>query len=65
MLIVGIIVLVEGQSWDEIVDEKTVPVSVLLLVLGLIVAVTGFLGCFGAMKQNPCMLLVVSTTYIV
>ena len=59
MLIVGIVVLVEGESWGEIVDNKTVPVSVLLLVLGIIIAITGFIGCFGALKQNPSMLLVV------
>ena len=57
---VGIVVLVEGKNWNEIVDNKTVPVSVMLLVVGLVIAIVGFLGCFGAMKQNSNMLLVVS-----
>ena len=57
---VGIVVLVEGKNWNEIVDNKTVPVSVMLIVVGLIIAVVGFLGCFGAMKQSGNMLLAVS-----
>lgn len=59
----GIVVLVEGKNWNDIIDGKTVPVSVLLIVVGLVIAVVGFLGCFGAMKQNGNMLLLVSTKF--
>jgi hypothetical protein len=58
LFVVGIVVLVEGKNWNEIVDNKTVPVSVMLLVVGLVIAIVGFLGCFGAMKQNGTMLLI-------
>lgn len=57
---VGVVVLVEGKNWNEIVDNKTVPVSVMLIIVGLVIAVVGFLGCCGAMKQNGAMLLIVS-----
>ncbi|XP_063683533.1 tetraspanin-33-like isoform X1 [Bolinopsis microptera] len=60
LFVVGIVVLVEGKNWNEIVDNKTVPVSVMLIVVGLIIAVVGFLGCFGAMKQSGNMLLAYS-----
>ena len=60
LFVVGVVVLVEGKNWNEIVDNKTVPVSVMLIIVGLIIAVVGFLGCCGAMKQNGAMLLVVS-----
>lgn len=58
LFVVGIVVLVEGKNWNEIVDNKTVPVSVMLIIVGLIIAIVGFLGCCGAMKQNGAMLLV-------
>lgn len=58
LFIVGIVVLVEGQNWNDIIDNKTVPVSALLIVVGLVIAVVGFLGCFGALKQNSSMLLI-------
>ena len=61
LFVVGIVVLVEGQNWNDIIDNKTVPVSVMLIVVGLIIAIVGFLGCFGAMKQNGGMLLLVSS----
>jgi len=57
LFVVGIVVLVEGQNWNDIIDNKTVPVSVMLIVVGLVIAIVGFLGCFGAMKQNGGMLL--------
>lgn len=58
LFVVGIVVLVEGENWNDIIDNKTVPVSVLLIVVGLVIAIVGFLGCFGAMKQNTGMLLI-------
>ena len=64
LFVVGVVVLVEGKNWNEIVDNKTVPVSVMLIIVGLIIAVVGFLGCCGAMKQNGAMLLVVSIFYL-
>lgn len=58
LIIIGIVVLVEGNNWDDIIDNKTVPVSIMLLVVGVCIAIVGFLGCFGAMKQNTAMLLI-------
>ncbi|KAL5264932.1 hypothetical protein ACHWQZ_G005879 [Mnemiopsis leidyi] len=58
LFVVGVVVLVEGKNWNEIVDNKTVPVSVMLIIVGLVIAVVGFLGCCGAMKQNGAMLLI-------
>lgn len=34
----------------------------LIITLGSIVMVTGFLGCLGAVKENKCLLLSVSST---
>lgn len=58
LIIIGIVVMVEGQNWNDIIDGKTVPVSALLIVVGLVIAIIGFLGCCGAMKQNGPMLLI-------
>jgi len=58
LIIIGIVVLVEGNNWDDIIDNKTVPVSIMLLIVGVMIAIVGFLGCCGAMKQNTAMLLI-------
>lgn len=58
LIIIGIVVLVEGNNWDDIIDNKTVPVSIMLLMVGVCIAIVGFLGCCGAMKQNTAMLLI-------
>uniref|UniRef100_A0A3B3Z820 Uncharacterized protein n=1 Tax=Periophthalmus magnuspinnatus TaxID=409849 RepID=A0A3B3Z820_9GOBI len=36
----------------------------MVIAVGAIVMVTGFLGCLGAIKENKCLLLSVSSTHV-
>lgn len=65
---VGIWVKVDSASLLGILDNiegtsglsQIVYVSYVLMVVGSVLLVIGFLGCCGAMKESKCMLLTVS-----
>ncbi|NXI05989.1 TSN1 protein, partial [Pachycephala philippinensis] len=63
LLGVGIWVKVDGESFLKIFGAlsssimQVVNVSYLLIVIGAILLVIGFLGCYGAQKENKCLLM--------
>ncbi|NXM45223.1 TSN1 protein, partial [Gymnorhina tibicen] len=63
LLGVGIWVKVDGQSFLKIFGSlsssvlQVVNVSYLLIVIGAILLVIGFLGCYGAQKESKCLLM--------
>ncbi|NXS27171.1 TSN1 protein, partial [Pomatostomus ruficeps] len=63
LLGVGIWVKVDGESFLNIFGAlsssilQVVNVSYLLIVIGAILLVIGFLGCYGAQKESKCLLM--------
>ncbi|NXQ44884.1 TSN1 protein, partial [Catharus fuscescens] len=63
LLGVGIWVKVDGQSFLNIFGTlstsilQVVNVAYLLIVIGAILLVIGFLGCYGAQKESKCLLI--------
>ncbi|NXK61448.1 TSN1 protein, partial [Sylvietta virens] len=63
LLGVGIWVKVDGQSFLDIFGAlsasilQVVNVGYLLIVIGAILLVIGFLGCYGAQKESKCLLM--------
>ncbi|NXE36812.1 TSN1 protein, partial [Ptilorrhoa leucosticta] len=63
LLGVGIWVKVDGESFLKIFGTlsssvlQVVNVSYLLIVIGAILLVIGFLGCYGAQKESKCLLM--------
>ncbi|NXM25663.1 TSN1 protein, partial [Oxyruncus cristatus] len=63
LLGVGIWVKVDGQSFMDIFGVlsssvlQVVNVSYVLIVIGAILLVIGFLGCYGAQKESKCLLM--------
>ncbi|XP_009466421.1 PREDICTED: tetraspanin-1 [Nipponia nippon] len=63
LLGVGIWVTVDGQSFLDIFGTisssimQVVNVSYFLIVIGSILLVIGFLGCYGAQKESKCLLM--------
>ncbi|NWV11889.1 TSN1 protein, partial [Ptilonorhynchus violaceus] len=63
LLGVGIWVKVDGESFLDIFGTlsssivQVVNVSYLLIVIGAILLVIGFLGCYGAQKESKCLLM--------
>lgn len=67
LLGVGIWVKVDGESFLKIFGTlsssilQVVNVAYLLIVIGAILLVVGFLGCYGAQKESKCLLMMVWT----
>uniref|UniRef100_A0A8C3TW98 Tetraspanin n=1 Tax=Catharus ustulatus TaxID=91951 RepID=A0A8C3TW98_CATUS len=67
LLGVGIWVKVDGQSFLNIFGTlstsilQVVNVAYLLIVIGAILLVIGFLGCYGAQKESKCLLIMAET----
>ncbi|NXU08918.1 TSN1 protein, partial [Pardalotus punctatus] len=63
LLGIGIWVKVDGESFLDIFGAfsskflQIVNVSYLLIVIGAILLVIGFLGCYGAQKESKCLLM--------
>ncbi|NWU78288.1 TSN1 protein, partial [Onychorhynchus coronatus] len=63
LLGVGIWVKVDGQSFMDIFGAlsssvlQVVNVSYVLIVIGAILLIIGFLGCYGAQKESKCLLM--------
>ncbi|NXE72560.1 TSN1 protein, partial [Cochlearius cochlearius] len=63
LLGVGIWVTVDGQSFLKVFGAlsssvlQVVNVSYFLIVIGAILLVIGFLGCYGAQKESKCLLM--------
>lgn len=67
LLGVGIWVKVDGESFVDIFGAlsssilQVVNVGYLFIVIGAILLVIGFLGCYGAQKESKCLLMMVWT----
>lgn len=65
LLGVGIWVTVDGQSFVKIFGGisstvlQVVNVGYFLIVIGAILLIIGFLGCYGAQKESKCLLMMV------
>ncbi|XP_030350126.1 tetraspanin-1 [Strigops habroptila] len=71
LLGVGIWVTVDGQSFLDIFGTisssilQIVNVGYFLIVVGAILLVIGFLGCYGAQKESKCLLMMFFTVVLI
>ena len=57
---VGLYARLQSNSWDSLGGVSTDP-AVLMIVVGIIIFLLGFCGCIGALRENLCLLRMVST----
>lgn len=50
------IILANSGQFEVLISSGTFTVPVILLILGIIVMIIGFFGCFGALRESPCLL---------
>lgn len=55
---VGIYSRVENDNWEDLLDSPSMyEAANILIAAGIIVAIIGFFGCYGAFKRHSCMLV--------
>jgi len=67
LIVIGALVKKEYGYFLKVSESSNfASAPVFLIVIGVIVAIVGFLGCCGAIKENYCMVTTVSTyTFII
>lgn len=60
ILIAGIVVLNDVMDFNHFLDGRLAAPPVILIVTGLLIFVIAFLGCYGALKESPKLLMAVS-----
>lgn len=62
LLLTGILIKGFFREYEPFLDDKYFSASSLLIASGTIIFVIAFFGCYGAMRENRCMILTVSDT---
>lgn len=63
ILIAGIVVLNDVMDFNHFLDGRLAAPPVILIVTGLLIFVIAFLGCYGALKESPKLLMAVSSLF--
>ena len=64
LIVVGAVVKTKYGDFIQLSDSNAATGPVFLIIIGVIVAIVGFLGCCGAYKENYCMVTTVRMTLI-
>lgn len=59
ILIAGAIVLADVNEFNHFIEGRVLAPPIVLIVTGLIIFLIASLGCFGAIKESPTLLLTV------
>lgn len=60
LLIAGIVVLNDVDDFSHFLDGRITAPPIILIVTGLLIFIIAFLGCYGALKESPKLLMAVS-----
>ena len=63
LIVVGAVIRAKYGDFVEISSSSLTTGPVFLIIIGVIVAIVGFLGCCGAYKENYCMVTTVSAMW--
>jgi len=50
------LILSHGQDFQKLLSDGTLTVPIVFLASGIVVMLIGFFGCFGALRESPCLL---------
>lgn len=60
LLIAGIVVLNDVDDFSHFLEGRITAPPIILIVTGLLIFLIAFLGCYGALKESPKLLMIVS-----
>jgi len=55
-LIIGIVITAQFSDYMEVIGNGFNIAPILIILIGVIIAVISFFGCYGAMRENRCMM---------
>lgn len=61
VIVLASLILSHGQDFQALVDKGSFTVPIILLIIGVIILLIGFFGCFGAIRESPCLLYTYAT----
>jgi len=56
LLIIGIVITAQFSDYVEVFGNGFNVAPILIILIGVIIAVISFFGCYGAMRENRCMM---------
>jgi CD63 antigen len=56
LVILGIVVTAQFSNYIQVIDNGFNVVPIIIILLGLVVSLIAFFGCYGAMKENKCLI---------
>lgn len=61
VIVLASLILAHGSEFQALLSDGTFTLPIILLILGIIVMLIGFFGCFGALRESPCLLYTYAT----
>jgi len=65
VVVLASLVLSHGHDFNTLIDKGSFTVPIILLVIGIIILLIGFFGCFGAIRESPCLLYTYASIVLV
>ncbi|KAF2343704.1 Tetraspanin/Peripherin [Trinorchestia longiramus] len=65
VVVLASLILSNSNDFKVLLSDGVFTLPIVLLILGLIVMLIGFFGCFGAMRESPCLLYTYATIVLV
>lgn len=55
----------KGNQFQELIDGGAMKIPIVFLIFGIFIVLLGFFGCFGALRESPCLLYTYATIVLV
>ncbi|KAA0201987.1 tetraspanin-like protein 8-like [Hyalella azteca] len=65
VIVLASLILANSDDFKVLLSDGVFTLPIILLILGIIVMLIGFFGCFGAMRESPCLLYTYATIVLV
>jgi len=56
LLIIGIVITAQFSDYIEVIGNGFNVTPIIIILLGVIISIISFFGCYGAMRENRCMM---------
>lgn len=61
VIVLASLILSQTGDFQALLDQGTFTIPIIFLLIGIAVMLLGFFGCFGALRESPCLLYTYAT----